>query len=83
MLTFRGAAAFNVGITFAILIASGNTPSEKDLFIILHKGSTIIGAANSKSLAGILEDPEDLLISKLLRIWSISSSDVCVITKSC
>ena len=83
MLTSRGSPAFKVGITFAILIASGNTPSEKDLFIILHEGSTIIGAANFKSLAGIREGPEDLLVSKLLRIWSISSSDVCAITKLC
>ena len=70
-----------IGTTLHILRASGNSPDEKELLIILHKGKIIKSGISLRRLTGILCGPEDL-VSNWFIISITSSLEMCVIKNS-
>ena len=62
----------NIGFNLAILHSSGKVDSFIDRFIILVKGRTKTSAPSLRNLSSI---PATLLVSRLSKIFSITSSD--------
>ena len=69
------APILNIGFNLAISHYSGKVDNFIDKFIIFVKGRANILASSLRSFAGIWSIPVALLVSRLSKIFLITSSD--------